>query len=220
MLRVTEYRARQRRKRANDLKVTLMAVMVCVLVILSQWGAISEEDWYRPTDSPEIVDGTYASDEIVGEESATVALGDTEVNTEVNTENIESPSGVTIEKLGLDFVEEGESEIAGRYTEYENPDLADCLARYLAGLREVASEKSDAEASATEENKMDEAVSEELQADSSGQKGMYKFTIQYSGGTEVSYIVIEGDGELRVRADGCLILDHESWEQLMQIMRE
>lgn len=243
LLRVAEYKVRRRKRRENALKVASVAVMICVLFVSAQWVKVAQEEWYWPTDRPAIdgpvADGTTAaSGEIedmtdVAEETVDYGGDATQSEIEEDVAMTESPtespaevvtaSKVTIETLGTAFNSTGDG--AG-YSEYENPTLAGELAKYLSGLMEAATEVPTVEEAETDEElKVDEEAEGGTQSESTSAEGStvrqrHKFTVQYSDGTEVSYIVKQGDGELLLDEEGCLILDQESWDRLSQIMRE
>lgn len=237
LLRAKEYRAAQRRKRANALRTVSMAAIICVLVVLSQGGAIFEEEWYCTTAEKEAEDDTGDASETVEagmtEDAIDSIVESTEKLTEADSEKITqahaegedqetendgeldavTPVGVTIRTEGTQFDSSGTS-----YAEYDNPELAEELFRYLSGLKETVSEESmgtpEKESDTADSSSKAEEEEPVNPSDSASEvKEVHKFTICYSDGTEVSYLVTEGE-------EGCMILDQVSWEQLKQIMRE
>lgn len=225
LLRAKKYKEHRQKQCRKALKGASLAVMVCVLVVVSYGVQIGENAWHRPEETLDSIEMTekvettdraeeVTSAETVGEQSTeeTETIGQ---NTTSGTDELVSALKVIISTMGSHFNSESAS------AEYENPKLAQALADYLSQLYESVEEgvveepATESPAGALEET----VISAGNQQAGEVPKG-HCFSILYSDGTEISYIVVEGGEELRLDDEDRLILNSESLEQLKQIMRD
>lgn len=235
LLRVEEYKARQRKRRENALRAASVAVMVCVLVVSSQWGRIANEEWYEPTDQPE-AEGTMESQGVTQEDSVTDAAeenestnvpatenhaGTTETTGPVQEEVTDVPagtvelSGVSIWEQKVQFNSAGLSGSSDETKNYQDEELAEVLLEFL--MERIETAKEIAEESTTGERPESESTSMGSDSSNSSLGKKYRITIRYADGRAIAYQVAEGKDELKIKG-GRLILDQESWGQLMQIV--
>ena len=210
LLRVKEYKARQQKRRQNALRAVSAAVMVCVLLVSSQWGKIANEDWYRPSD--EIGTDETTEDSVIKESEKSTE--DT-IITEDNCEGIGpgeeiagSPaesnglSGISIRKenKGVQFEEAGKPSQETKY--YRDQELANQMLDFLVEKIEEAEENTAYFLGAATSPS---GVPSEMTS---------RITIHYTDGRAITYQVAEGTGESYIKG-GRLILDKESWTQLL-----
>ena len=232
MLRAKKYKEHRQKQCRKALKAASLAMMVCVLVVVSYGVQIGENAWHWPEETEDLNETTgevettdwaeeVTSAETVGEQSAeeTEDIGQ---NTTSGTDELTSALKVIISTMGMHF------DSGGASAEYENPRLAQALADYLSQLYESVEEgvveepETERPAGALKETVSGAENAQEEDVIQSGDevpKG-HHFSILYSDGTEISYIVVEGGEELRLDDEGRLILNSESLEQLKQIMRD
>lgn len=233
LLRVKKYKERQQKRRENALRAASAAVMVCVLVVSSQWGKIAQEDWHRPTEGPEATEGdsvTEALDKTQEDfEDESIKVPVTENNAvgipetgAVQDEITDAPAelvgftGISIREQKIEFNSESSTESFNAMKNYPDGELAETLLEFLTERIEAAKE-SVKESVTTEELESSENASTGGNLDNGSLGKRYQITIRFSDGGAVAYQVAEGNSELKIKG-GRLILDQESWGQLMQIM--
>ena len=230
LLRLKEYKARQRKRRQNALRAASAAVMVCVLAVSSQWGKIANEDWFRPSD--EVGAGQTENETLEAEET----VGETETNSQTSEDSVikesekstedtiitegnyeaigpgeeiaGSPaesnglSGISIRKEnnGVQFEEAGKPSQETKY--YRDQELANQMLDFLVEKIEEAEENTAYFLGAATSPS---GVPSEMTS---------RITIHYTDGRAITYQGAEGTGESYIKG-GRLILDKESWTQLL-----
>ncbi len=235
MLRVEKYKEHRQKQCRNALKAASLAVMVCVLLVSSQWGKFAIEDWFRPSDgagADQTVTETFEADETVGEnetgeekeansqtagdsvikesekstEDTTITEGNCEVigpGDEIASSPAESNglSGISIRK-GNNGVQSEEAAKPSQETYYWDQALAKQMLDFLAEkIEEAEEDRAHFLGAATSPNGVSSAKT-------------FWITIHYTDGRAIAYQVAEGTGESYIKG-GCLILDKESWKQLL-----
>ena len=210
LLRVKEYKARQQKRRQNALRTVSAAVMVCVLLVSSQWRKIANEDWYSPSD--EIGTDETTEDSVIKEsEKSTEDTIITEDNCEAigpGEEIADSPaesnglSGISIRKEN-NGIQSEEAGIPSQETKYYRDQvlanqMLDFLVEKIAEAEENTAYFLGAATSPS-------GVPSEMTS---------RITIHYTDGRAITYQVAEGTGESYIKG-GRLILDKESWTQLL-----
>lgn len=210
LLRVKEYKARQQKRRQNALRAVSAAVMVCVLLVSSQWRKIANEDWYRPSD--EIGTDETTEDSVIKEsEKSTEDTIITEDNCEAigpGEEIAGSPaesnglSGISIRKEN-NGIQSEEAGIPSQETKYYRDQvLANQMLDFL--VEKIAE--------AEENTVYSHGGATSPDAQLSGKT--CRIVIRYKDGRAIAYQVAEGTGESYIKG-GRLILDKESWTQLL-----
>lgn len=228
LLRVKKYKEHRQKQCRNALKAASLAVMVCVLAVSSQWGNLATMDWGSPSDEIS-ADQTVAEKE-TGEEKETSlqtsedsAIRESEKSTEDtiitedecegiepedeiagSSEEYNRLSGISIQKENNGAQSE-EAENSSQGTKYyQDRELAEQMMEFLAGKIEEAEENT--------ANILGAATSPSGVL--SGKT--YRIVIHYADGRAIAYRVAEGSGASYIKG-GCLILDKESWNQLLEM---